>query len=564
MTFEKFVYTRPDMAKMTQEYDKHITALEMAKTPAAQHRTLMKINQLRSDFQTMCNICYIRQTANTADEFYKAEKDYFDANVPAYEALYNRYCKVLLKSPFRQVLEDKYGPQLFNLAEMAIKTFNDDILEDLKSENTLSTGYTQKKAQAQIPFDGQTCNLSGIHVHEISSDRNTRKQAALAKWAFYEKNNAFFEDTFDQMVKHRHKMAKSLGFKNFVEVGYARMRRSDYTPDMVANFRKQVRELIVPITVDLYERQRNRLGIDKIRFYDEEYKYTSGNPKPKGTPQQIIDNAALMYRELSPDTHSFFSLMQSANLMDLVNRDNKAVGGYCTYIPQHKAPFIYSNFNGTSRDIDVLTHEAGHAFQVWSSSEQIFEEYHWPTYEAAEIHSMSMEFFTWPWMDLFFEEETNKYKFMHMAGALHFLPYGVAVDEFQHIVYENPDMTPSERNTAWRELEKTYLPVRDYDGFDYLEKGRLWQGQNHIFNAPFYYIDYTLAQICAFQFWVKDQNHHETAWHDYLRLCRAGGSRSFLGLVELAHLRSPFDDGSVESVVSEIQRFLNSVNDAAF
>jgi M3 family oligoendopeptidase len=343
------------------------------------------------------------------------------------------------------------------------------------------------------------------------------------------------------------------------------MRRSDYNPEMVANFRKQVRELIVPLASSLYERQRNRLGLDQLKWYDEDYKFTSGNPKPIGTPEEIVQNAAIMYSELSEDTNAFFKFMQESNLMDLVNRAGKAPGGYCTYLINYKAPFIFSNFNGTSGDIDVLTHEAGHAFQVWSSGQRFnLEEYHWPTSDAAEIHSMSMEFFTWPWMKLFFGPQTEKYHFMHLAGAVQFLPYGVAIDEFQHIIYENPDLTPAERNAVWRDLERTYLPHRNYDGVEFMENGGFWQKQSHIFNHPFYYIDYTLAQICAFQFWSRDQKDHASAWHDYVELCRAGGSKSFLELIQLANLRSPFEDGCVASVIDDIANFLNSVDDKAF
>ncbi|MDO8368541.1 MAG: M3 family oligoendopeptidase, partial [Saprospiraceae bacterium] len=461
-------------------------------------------------------------------------------------------------------LADKYGKHLFILAEVSLKTFQPSILEDLKQENALSTEYTKIKARAKVEFEGKSYNLSSLLPIELSDDRNTRKNATTAKWGFYSENAGAIEQIFDQMVKIRHSMAQKLGFDTFTEVGYARMHRSDYTPEMVANFRRQVRDHIVPIATELYERQRKRLGINALKHYDEDYKFASGNPKPIGTPEQIVANAAKMYHELSPDTDAFFTRMQMAKLMDLVNRDGKATGGYCTYISKFDAPFIFSNFNGTSGDIDVLTHEAGHAFQVWSSRDFMFEEYHWPTADAAEIHSMSMEFFTWPWMHLFFGEQTDKYHFMHLAGAIQFLPYGVAVDEFQHIVYEKPDMSPADRNAVWRELEKIYLPNRDYDGIEHLEMGRFWHKQSHIFNSPFYYIDYTLAQICAFQFWVKDRSDHDTAWADYLRLCRAGGSQSFLNLLKLANLKSPFDDGCVQSVVGEIRDYLNGVDDSKF
>lgn len=564
MTFESFPYARPDMAMLTQHFEQHLAGFQNASTATDQSQSLTLLNEVREEFGTMYNLCYIRHTANTKDAFYEAENTYFDEMMPSFEALNNRFFQALLSSPFRDVLEQKFGNQLFTLAELSLKTFQPSILEDLQQENALSSEYNKLKAQATIQFDGVAYNLSRLFAIEQSDERDTRRRATFAKWDFYAEKAKDMERIYHDMVQIRHRMARQLGYQNFVEVGYARMRRSDYTPEMVANFRRQVRELIVPLASELYERQRRRLGLDKLKIYDEEYKYPSGNPKPIGSPEEIIANAGRMYRELSPETDLFFQKMQQTRLMDLVNRDGKLPGGYCTYLGKFGAPFIFSNFNGTSGDIDVLTHEIGHAFQVWSSSHFPFEEYHWPTSDAAEIHSMSMEFFTWPWMRLFFGDDTEKYHFMHLAGAIQFLPYGVAVDEFQHIVYENPDMTPSERNAAWRQMEKTYLPHRDYDGQPYLESGGYWQKQGHIFNTPFYYIDYTLAQICAFQFWTKDRRDHASAWQDYLRLCQAGGSRSFLGLVELAKLRSPFEDGCVESVVGDIRQFLESVDDRKF
>ncbi len=562
--FESFQYQRPDLSAVTESFDKYLAEFEKGDSAEAQSVSLQHLNTIREEFGAMYNLCLVRHTCNTKDAFFEAENEYFDEATPTLEALNSRFYQALLQSPFRDKLEQLLGKQLFTLATLALKTFKPVILESLQAENALSTEYTKLKAQAEIEFNGETYNLSSIAPLEISSDRAMRQKASAAKWAFYASHAETMEHIFDKMVQLRHDISQKLGFKNFVEVGYARMRRSDYTPEMVANFRKQVREVIVPLATELYERQRKRLGIPELKNFDEDYKYPSGNPKPIGTPEEIVDNAAIMYQALSPETDRFFQFMQQSNLMDLVNRDGKATGGYCTYISKYGAPFIFSNFNGTSDDIDVLTHEAGHAFQVWSSSHFPFEEYHWPTYEAAEIHSMSMEFFTWPWMDLFFGDQQEKYQFMHMARSVQFIPYGVAVDEFQHIVYQNPEMTPEERNEAWRTLEKIYLPHRDYADNAHLNAGRFWQKQNHIFNTPFYYIDYTLAQICAFQFWTKDRQNHTEAWSDYLRLCKAGGSRSFLGLVELANLRSPFDDGCVESVVGEIRNFLNSVDDSSF
>jgi len=180
--------------------------------------------------------------------------------------------------------------------------------------------------------------------------------------------------------------------------------------------------------------------------------------------------------------------------------------------------------------------------------------------ESAEIHSMSMEFFTWPWMETFFKEETERFKYKHIAGSLSFLPYGACVDHFQHWVYENPEATPIERKEKWLEFEALYLPDRDYDDIEFPKSGGIWQGQLHIYQMPFYYIDYTLAQTCAFQFWIKSEDNREKAWEDYYRLCQAGGSLPFTGLVELAGLKLPFDDGCLESVVQKVTKWLDDMD----
>lgn len=562
--FSAFVYERPDFEAFSNSFNQLLERFRSAADAEAQANALRDINEMRGKFSTLYNICHIRHTMDTRDAFYEAENDFFDQHMPAYQGLVTAFYHELLNARYRPELEKTWGPQLFRLAKLSLKTFDESVLELLQEENKLSSQYTKIKAAAAIEFKGEEHNLSSIFKYETAADRQARKEAAYAKWGFFEAQAEAIENVFDQLVKVRHRIARQLGYENFIGLAYDRMQRADYTPEMVANFRKQVQEQIVPINQKLYERQRQRLGLDALKFYDEDLRFSTGNPTPQGPPDWIVAQARTMYEALSPETHEFFQYMEQAELMDLQTRPGKATGGYCTFIDDYKAPFIFSNFNGTSGDIDVLTHEAGHAFQVYSSRNIGIGEYTWPTTEACEIHSMSMEFFTWPWMELFFGPDTAKYQFGHLAAALKFLPYGVAVDEFQHIVYENPGMSPEERNAAWRAIERKYLPQRDYDGYEFLEAGRFWQKQSHIFNVPFYYIDYTLAQICAFQFWKKDREAHDEAWADYLRLCQAGGSQSFLELASLANLRSPFDDGCIEAVAGEIEQWLEQVDDSRF
>jgi M3 family oligoendopeptidase len=563
MGFENYTYERPNLEDIRAKFDVALDRFKNAGSAAEQCEAMNEINQLRNNLDTMFNLVYIRHSIDTNDEFYKQEQDYMDELQPEVEGLVTKYYQALVDSKYRQELEDKWGPQLFALAEGQLKTFKPEIVPLLQKENRLSSEYTKLIASAKINFEGEERTLAQLEPFAQSTDREMRKRANEAKFGFLAEHESELDRIYDELVKVRTEIAQTLGYKNFVELGYYRMMRTDYNAEMVANFRSQVKEAIVPIATKLKKRQADRLGLEQLKYYDEDFIFQTGNAVPKGSPEWIIANGQKMYEELSRETGEFFRFMQENNLMDLVAKKGKASGGYCTFIENYKAPFIFSNFNGTSGDIGVLTHEAGHAFQVYSSRHFDIPEYYWPTYEACEIHSMSMEFFTWPWMELFFQEDTDKYKFFHLSDALLFLPYGVSVDEFQHWVYENPEASPKERKEKWREIEKKYLPHKDYDGNAYLENGGFWQRQGHIYNSPFYYIDYTLAQICAFQFWKRSREDREAAWADYVKLCKLGGSMSFTKLVAAANLISPFEQGCVESVAGEIENWLDSINDKA-
>ena len=561
-TFKDYEYQRPNVEALKEQQLMLIEQFKNAQSVEGQSDIIEKFNALSNDYATMANIVFIRASIDTTNEFYQAERDYFDEVGPELEDVSTEYYKALVASPYRTQLEEKWGQQLFDLAAYQIKAFSPEVIGLMQKENKLVSEYSKLVASAQIEFNGETLTLAQLGPYTESTDREMRKAATEARFGFFSEHEATFDRLYDELVKVRHEMAVKLGYKNYVELGYILMNRIDYNAEMVGKFRDQVRDLIVPVATKLYERQANRIGIKDFKFYDESLNFLSGNPTPKGDPEWIVANGKKMYEELSAETGEFFNFMIDNDLMDLVAKKGKESGGYCTFIENYHAPFIFSNFNGTSGDIDVLTHEAGHAFQVYSSRDIGIPEYLWPTYESCEIHSMSMEFFTWPWMELFFKEDTEKYKFSHLSSGLLFLPYGVAVDEFQHVVYENPEMTPAERKAAWKKIEGKYLPHRDYDGNSYLEAGAIWQRQAHIYASPFYYIDYTLAQICAFQFWKRSREEFEVAWKDYVHLCGLGGSLSFTKLVKEAGLISPFEDGCVESVIGHIENYLNSVDDS--
>lgn len=564
LNFTEIPYERPNLKEYEQSFLAVLQQFEKASSLTEQNQAIAEIQQLRVHMESLESVVHIRHTIDTNDEYYKEEQDFFDTVSPILQGLNTKFYRTLLASKNRQELEKEWGTQLFRLAEVRLKTFSDEVTEDLQKENALVTAYAKRLASASILFAGVERNLSQLQPFMQDENREIRRKAHEAKWDFFAEHAEEFDRIFDELVQIRTKIAQKLGYQNFVELGYARMDRTDYDAKMVTTYRDQVEKYIVPIATRLMERQKRRLDLNELYYYDESFKFKTGNPNPHGDADWIVRNGQKMYADLSEQTNEFFTFMQEYHLMDLVSKKGKRVGGYCTSIPEYKYPYIFSNFNGTAGDITVLTHEAGHAFQYYMSRNYAVPEYFFPTSESAEIHSMSMEFFTWPWMDLFFEEETEKFKFMHLSSALLFIPYGVAVDEFQHFVYENPSATPTERKVAWREIEQKYLPHRNYAENDFLENGGYWQQQLHIYHYPFYYIDYTLAQICAFQFWKKDRENHEQAWQDYLHLCELGGSQSFLQLVQAGALISPFTEGCLKEVTEEIDSWLNQVDDTQF
>ncbi len=561
MKFNEMPYKRPDFEVLKEKGEKDIAILENSTDINELNSALSNLNNIRNNLMTMFSIANIKYTINTKDKFNEKEKEYFDKVMPLFEQMGARIYYALLNNPKRNELEKIWGEQLFKLAECQIKTINEDILDDLEKENSLVTEYSKLMAQATVEFDGKTLPLTKMVPYITSNDREIRKNAYRTYLGFFKANMSKFDIIYDKLVKLRTKIAKKLGFENFVELGYMRMSRTDYNASDVKKYRDQVKEYIVPLSEKLFERQKERIGVEDFQIVDEKFIYKSGNPKPKGSPDELVSNAQKMYNELSKETGEFFNMMVENELMDLVSKEGKAPGGYCTSLPDYKVPFIFSNFNGTSADVDVLTHEVGHAFQGYMSRDFEIPEYAFPTMESAEIHSMSMEFICWPWMDLFFKEDEDKYKFAHLSDALNFLPYGVSVDEFQHFVYENPDATPEERRNYWKKLEKKYMPYRDYGDLEEFDLGLFWFKQSHIFQMPFYYIDYTLAQICAFQFWKKLQEDKKNGWNDYINLCKKGGSQSFTKLLKVANLKSPFKDGSLKDVVDVISKWLDNVDD---
>ena len=558
MKFKDMPYERVDLDALGRQFDAITEKVKNASDGDAVLSAFREQEKLSVHVQTMMSIAYVRNSIDTRDKFYEAEQEFYDMNLPAFQEHSQNLMLAFYESPYRKTVEDAVGELVFKNLEMELKTFSPAVIEQLGRENKLVSDYQKLIASAKIDFDGKQLNISQLAAYKQAPDRNVRHAAYMAESGFYMENADRLDEIFDELVKVRTEIAHKLGFKNFTELAYMRRTRNCYDPEMVANFRRQVVEELVPIVGELKKKQAERIGIkpEDMRIWDDVFSYREGNPKPMGTPEDIMAAGKRMYEEMSPETGEFINFMYDNELLDLVAKEGKAVGGYCTEFPEYKSPFIFSNFNGTSGDVDVLTHEAGHAFAAYTVRNFEFLENSQPTMESCECHSMSMEFFAWKWLQLFYGDDTARAKYVHLESALVFIPYGCMVDHFQHIVYDNPELTPAERHAEWKKLEAIYRPYINFGDVDFYALGRGWQRQLHIYHYPFYYIDYCLAQTVSLEFWSLSQKDYADAWERYYRFVCEGGKKTFVELCRTAGIKVPFEDGALGQIAAGAVEYL--------
>ncbi len=506
------------------------------------------------------SLCEIRYTCNTADEFYTKEHEYYDEIGPEIQALLVEYGNLLLNHPLRAQLEEALSPVYFRYLEVQAKSMTPDIVEDMIEENKVTTEYSQLMAGLEFRFRGETYSRAALAGFFKDDDRRTRKEAYEVFGKKMKEVAPQLDDIYDRMVKVRDRMAKKMGYKNFVELGYYRMNRVSYGQKEVETFRKNVLEYWAPANARLRLENAKALGLDRYMFYDDGVIIPGGDPRPMGGKEEIFRAAKEMYHEMSDESAAFIDLMLENDAFDVDARKNKFGGGYCSEIAKYKQPFILANFNGTAGDVDVMTHEAGHAFNAFLIADNQFAlEIGCGGMETAETHSMSMEYFAWKYIDKFFGKDAKKSQYMHALENFSFIPYGTMVDAFQHIVYENPDMTPAQRNQAWLELESKFRPHIRLEGIPFIEEGRRWQYQMHIYESPFYYIDYCLAQTAAFGFLLASLEDYDGAFARYIRLMKQGGERYYEDLLTEAQIPSPFRDGALKALSEKVETLLTEI-----
>lgn len=548
--FSTLEYTRPDCEGFAAFAAETKERIEKAGSYAQAREAMLAYDERGKDFSTACTIVHVRHTLDTTDAFYEKENEYIENTYPTLMPSFLAVDEALMNSPFRADFEKEYGKQFFVRMDLSKKKFCEANIPLMQREAKLCNEYQKIMATAKISFDGKELNLYGVQKYFEHEDRDVRKGAVRAYSEFYHKNEPRLEEIWDELIRIRNEMGRNLGYENYIPVGYMEQGRTDYGQKEVESFREQVHTVLVPLCQKLYEAQAKRLGVEDFAFYDEKRVFPDGNAVPAGDDDFMVSEAAKMYHEMSPETGEFIDFMIRHELMDLKNKPGKASTGYMTDLPSYKAPYVFSCFNQTIFDMQVLTHELGHAFAGYMAMRsQPISDYYSESTDIAEIHSMSMEQFAYPYAERFFGDQADKFRFAHLQEALTFVPFGVAVDEFQHICYANPGLTPKERTLEWKKLEEKYMPWRAYEPDDFFDRGGYWYHKLHIYLYPMYYINYTLTTMGAMEFKKKEREDHDSAWADYLNLCKCGGSMSYLETLRYANISNPFEPGSVERAV---------------
>ena len=560
MKVKDMPYEHLTIEEIREELQAVLAEIQNAKCHNCVLRARERMLKLLLRYSSNASLCYIRYSCNTADEYYVKEHEYFDEIGPEVSALLTEISNALLASPYRAELEKVLGPVYFRYREVESKAMSPEIVEDMIEENKLCSEYSKLMAGLEFQFRGETYSRAALAGFFKDDDRETRKEAYEVFGKKMLEVAPQLDDIYDRMVKVRDRMAKKLGYKNFVELGYYRMNRVSYGQKEVETFRKNVLESWVPANSRLRLENAKDLGLDKFMFYDDGVIIPGGDPRPTGGKEEIFQAAREMYHEMSDESAAFIDLMLDNDAFDVDARKNKWGGGYCSEIAQYKQPFILANFNGTAGDVDVMTHEAGHAFNAFLIADNKFAlEIGCGGMETAETHSMSMEYFAWKYIHKFFGEDAKKYKYMHALENFSFIPYGTMVDAFQHIVYENPEMTPAQRNEAWLELERKFRPHIQLEGIPFIEEGRRWQYQMHIYESPFYYIDYCLAQTAAFGFLLASLEDYDGSYARYIRLMKQGGEAYYEDLLEEAQIPSPFKEGALQALADKVEELLRKL-----
>lgn len=507
---------------------------------------------------------YVAMTCATGDEEKKKAFLSFVENIePKISPWSDKLDRLYLACPFREQADRERLEVLNRNSAVSVELFREENIP-LKTELTrLSQQYQETCGAMTVEWEGEERTLQQMAPVQEELDRTKRERAWRLVTERRMQDSEKLDALFEEMVAVRTRVAKNAGFENFRDYKHKAMARFDYTPADCATFHETVEREVVPLVAKLNEERRAKLGVETLRPWDMSVDPDGLPPlRPCKDAEELAAKCAQAFTAISAPLGEQFEQMRSLKLLDLDSRKGKAPGGYQCGLDEVRLPFIFMNAAGTNSDVFTLLHEGGHAFHQYAHRNDPFVWYRTAPMEFAEVASMSMELFSYQHLGFFYPDvnDLKRTQRNHLEKVIDILPWVATVDAFQHWIYLNPESGAEARHEKFKELYNRFMPGTDWSGLE-TELGVLWHRQLHLFEVPFYYIEYGIAQLGALQLWMRFGQDPEAAIASYRRALALGASRPLPELYEAAGARFDFSSETIAPIMQEVASVLGTLSE---
>jgi len=543
-----------DTAQLAPVFDQLSTKLDAAASVTDLEAWLRDHSEVNAALGESSSLTYIAMTCQTDDE--AKEKAYMHIVEvvdpwlkPRQFALMQKLSQSLL---FAQ-LPDFYS--VFRRSvETQVKLYREENVARETAIAKLTQQYQKISGSMTVQFDGKEVTLARMGRIQEEQDR-TRREAAWKTVVERRLQDADkLEDIFDKLLVIRNEIAQAAGFADFRAYTFASYERFDYTPEDCLRFHDAVEHHIVPLARELQKERQKKLGLNKLRPWDLAVDPDQNPPlHPFEASSELLEKCHKIFSALDPRLGNYYHVLRVQELVDLDNRKGKAPGGYQSTLSEARVPFIFMNAVGVHRDVETMLHEAGHAFHALASREQSLHAYRSAPIEFCEVASMGMELLAAPFLRMFYSEtDAKRAQRDHLEGIIKFFPWMATVDAFQHWIYTHPGHTRDERKAYWLSLMDRLGGIEDWSGFEQA-RSQVWHRQLHIFEIPFYYVEYGIAQLGALQLWQAARRDLPATLDNYLKGLSLGGSRPLPELFQTSGLAFDFTDKTIAPLMRNVK-----------
>lgn len=532
-------------------------------TPADLDRWMQQRSELASCIHEVATGRYVRMTCQTDDAERKAAYLDFVENIdprckPHWHALDCKFATL--------PAADKLPADRFEVFRRSVRTrvelFREENIPLAVEEAKLEQRYQEISGAMTVHYDGREQTLPQLSTYLERTDRTVRQQVWELSTRRRLQDADALDELFDELFRLRHRVARNAGFPDYRAYVFKAKERFDYTPDDCVAYHQAAEWSCVPVLRRENEVRRKTLGVDVLRPWDLSVDVKGRPPlKPCADTRELVDKCARVFDRLDAELGRQFRSLGERGDLDLDSRKGKAPGGYQSTFHESRRPFIFMNSVGMQRDVRTLLHEAGHAFHTLACRLDPLIDYRGAPMEFSEVASMAMEMLAYEHYNLFYGgEELERAKRSQLEGVVSVLPWIATIDAFQHWMYTHPDHTRDDRRAKWLELNKRFGGLEDYTGHEE-SLARGWHRQLHLFEAPFYYIEYGIAQLGALQVWQNAQRDPQGALRHYRAALALGGSRPLPALFKAANIRFDFSSATLQPLMDAVQKELDTLRD---